>query len=218
MEKKCIVLADDHILIRHGIRKILEEEPLFEIVGEVNDGLQLLAIMKDTVPDLIVLDISMPHLRGIEAIGEIQKINPQTKILILTMHKSDQYLGSAMAAGADGYLLKEDSDTELLPAIKKILQGEIYISPSLKTGFSDDTIQSCLNRRALPDPLTLREKQVLQLVAEGQTSRNIAEMLKISKRTVDHHRANIMKKLNIKTTADLIRYAIKKGFTVSPAR
>ena len=213
-----IVLADDHALIRHGVKKMIEEDPGLRVVGEAADGLELMGLLKTTPADLVILDISMPNLRGIEAIREVRKICPQIKVLMLTMHKGEQYLCSSFASGADGYLLKEDSDTELLPAIAKVRQGEFYISPNLSREFPEDVIASCTRRReADGEILTPREKQILQLVAEGVTSRDIADKLDISKRTVEHHRANMMKKLNIKRVADLIKYAIGRGLSDAPA-
>jgi len=212
-----IVLADDHALIRHGIKKMIEENPLLKVVGEAADGLELIELLRSTPVDLVVLDISMPNLRGIEAIREVRKVRPYAKILMLTMHKSEQYLCSSIGSGADGYLLKEDSDTELLPAIEKVRQGEFYISPNLSREFSDDIIASCRRRlEGESDILTPRERQILQMVAEGVTSKDIADKLSISKRTVEHHRANMMKKLNIKRVADLIKYAISRGLVDTP--
>jgi len=209
-----IALADDHALIRHGIKKMIEEDPACKVVGEAADGLELIELLKTTPVDLIILDISMPNLRGIEAIREARKIRPQVKILMLTMHKAEQYICSAIASGADGYLLKEDSDTELLPAIARVRQGELYISPHLSSEFTEEVIASCNRwRESAGEILTPREKQILQLVAEGVTSRDIADRLEISKRTVEHHRANMMKKLNIKRVADLVKYAIGRGLS-----
>ena len=212
-----IVLADDHALIRHGVKKMIEEDPSLKVVGEAADGLELIELLKTTPADLVILDISMPNLRGIEAIREARKICPQIKVLMLTMHKGEQYLCSSFGSGADGYLLKEDSDTELLPAIAKIRQGEFYISPNLSSEFPEDVIASCHRwREEAGDILTPRERQILQLVAEGVISRDIADKLEISKRTVEHHRANMMKKLNIKRVADLIKYAIGRGLSDTP--
>jgi len=211
------VLADDHALIRHGVKKMIEEDPGLKVVGEAADGLELIELLKTTPADLAILDISMPNLRGIEAIREVRKICPAIKVLMLTMHKGEQYLCSSFASGADGYLLKEDSDTELLPAIARVLQGELYISPNLSNEFPEDVIASCSSRSDRSgEILTPREKQILQLVAEGVTSRDIADKLDISKRTVEHHRANMMKKLNIKRVADLIKYAIGRGLSDTP--
>jgi len=213
-----IVLADDHALIRHGIRKMIEENSTFRVVGEAADGLDLIELLKTTPADLVILDISMPRLRGIEAIREIRRVSPKIKILMLTMHKGEQYVCSSFTSGADGYLLKEDSDTELLSAIIKVRQGEVYVSPQLAREFPPDVLTNC-NRRleAAGEVLTARERQILQLVASGVTSRDIADRLEISKRTVEHHRANMMKKLQIKRVADLVKYAIGRGLSDSPA-
>ncbi|MBI5558453.1 MAG: response regulator transcription factor [Deltaproteobacteria bacterium] len=208
-----VLLADDHVLIRHGIKKIIESEPSLEVIGQVGDGLELLNFMKEATPDVVLLDISMPNLRGIEAIGEAKKLCPLVKIVILTMHNSKQYLCHAMSAGADGYVLKEDSDSELLTAIEQVLKGNIFISPVLSKEFSSEDVDSCRKSKNFSsESLTPRERQILKMVAEGRTSRDIAELLSISTRTVEHHRANLLKKLNISNTADLIKYAIRKGY------
>jgi DNA-binding NarL/FixJ family response regulator len=212
-----IVLADDHALIRHGVKKMIEENSSFRVVGEAADGVELLGLLRKTPADLVILDISMPHLRGLEAIREIRRIVPQIRILVFTMHKNEQYLCSSIVSGADGYLLKEDSDTELLPAIVKVRQGEFYLSPNFSAEFPDDIVATCRSRLAATgEVLTPREKQILQMVADGVTSRDIAARLDISKRTVEHHRANMMKKLHIKRAADLIKYAISRGLVHSP--
>ena len=213
MAKYKIVLADDHVLIRQGLKKLIEENRHLEVVGEAGDGLELLDLLEHTVPDLIILDISMPHLRGIEVINEVKRLYPKVKILMITMHKSEQYFLCAMSAGADGYLLKEDSDSELINAIDVVIHGEIYISPHLAEEFSDEVIRNYREKGIFPcETLTNREIEVLRLVAEGLTSKEIAEMLSISIRTVEHHRANLLKKLNLKNTADLIKHAIQNGF------
>lgn len=215
MKKYQVLLADDHVLIRHGIKKIIESEPSLEVIGQVGDGLELLTMMKVVTPDIVLLDISMPNLRGIEAIGEAKKICPKVKIVILTMHKSKQYLCHAISAGADGYVLKEDSDSELLTAIDQVLKDKIFVSPVLSKELSSSDVEACRKKKNIPsESLTPRERQVLKMVAEGKTSRDIAELLSISTRTVEHHRANLLRKLNINNTADLIKYAIRKGYVL----
>ena len=210
-----IVLADDHVLLRQGLRRILEGVGDLEVIGEANDGLEVLALLKRLTPDLIVLDISMPHLRGIEAIHEVKVIHPHLKVLILTMHKEMELLITAISAGAHGYVLKEDADTQLFSAIEKIRQGGTYVSPKLSGEVADTWTQTC-RRDGRPRPegerLTIREREVLKLAAEGKSSKEIAELLGISSRTVDHHRANIMAELNLKRTAELVRYAISRGY------
>jgi len=213
MAKCKIVLADDHVLIRQGLKKLIEENKSLEVIGEAGDGLELLDVLDSITPDLIILDISMPHLRGIEVISEAKRLCPAVKILMITMHKSEQYFLCAMSAGADGYLLKEDSDSELLIAIDEVMNDIMYISPHLAEEFSDEVIRNYREKGIFPcETLTNREIEVLKLVAEGLTSKEIAEILSISIRTVEHHRANLLKKLNLKNTADLIKHAIQNGF------
>ena len=214
-----IVLADDHVLFRQGIKNILEESKGLEIVAEAGDGLKLLEVIKEAVPDMVILDISMPNLRGIEATREIKIIAPEIKVLILTMHNDKEYAYHAISAGAEGYLLKEDADTELFAAIEKIRFGGYYISPLLSGEMMQELTQMKYKGQNLspPESLSTREREVLKLIAEGLTNKEIANLLYISIRTVEHHRANIMKKLNIKQTANLVKYAIRKGYT-SPTK
>ena len=213
-----IVLADDHKMFRLGVKKIIDETEDLEVVGEVDDGLQLLSLLKKSTPQMVILDISMPNLRGIEAAREVKIINPDIKILILTMHKNKEYLYHCLSAGAEGYLLKEDTDTELFSAIERIRQGGIYISPFLSMDVAVDLAQIHTGTQRPPlERLTVREREVLTLIAEGKSRREIAELLFISVHTVGHHRANIMKKLNFKRSTDLVKYAIEKGYTSASA-
>lgn len=210
-----IYLADDHILVREGLKLILAQKPDFEVAGEASDGLELLALLKRApAPDAVVLDISMPKLRGIEAIHEIKGMHSQVRVLILTMHKDEDFLRQAFMAGADGYLLKEDAAKELFAALGAILRGEGYISTLLGNELKDAWVRLFRDRKGVPSAeiLSPRERQVLKLVAEGESSKEIGVRLCISTRTVDHHRAKIMEKLNLKGTAELIRYAISKGY------
>ena len=212
-----IVLADDHQMFRRGVKRIIQENPELEVVGEASDGLQLLEIVKQSPPDMVIVDVSMPNLRGLEATREIKMTHPQVKVIILTMHKDKEYLYHALSAGAEGYLLKEDADVELFAAINAIRQGGSYISPLLAPQMTDIFLE-----RQRPgegegkfptEILTIREREIIKLIAEGKSSRDIAGLLYISSRTVQHHRANLMKKLNLKKTADLVKYAIQKGYT-----
>jgi DNA-binding NarL/FixJ family response regulator len=210
-----IVLADDHALLRKGLRKILEGKVDYRVIGEAGDGLELLSLLKELAPDVIILDISMPKLGGIEAITEIKAIRPSGKIVILTMHNEKEYLHQAFSAGADGYILKEDADTELFSAIASVRQGKKYVSPSMAYAWMKDWAEMRHGESISlpePEPLTVREKEVLKLIAEEKSSKEIAELLHISARTVDHHRANLMAKLNLKNTVALIKYAVKKGY------
>lgn len=209
-----IVLADDHTIVRQGIKRTIEERADLTVVGEASDGLELLNLLKILGMDLVILDISMPKLRGIDAVREIKKILPDVKVLILSMYKDMELLHQAISSGADGYVLKEDSDKELYSAIKKVRQGKIYISPRLSEGLKNDWAQIRRGTSKLIfEPLTKREIEVLRLIAEGKSSKEIANLLFISIRTVQNHRANIMSKLGVKKTADLIKYAIHKGYT-----
>jgi len=207
-----IVLADDHTILRQGIKRMIEEKADLTVVGEASDGLELLSLLKILDTDLVILDISMPKLRGIEVTREIKKNFPNVKILILTMYKDKELLRQAISSGADGYILKENSDKELRFAIKKIRQGKIYICPRL-AGLADELAQTSRKISNLPlEPLTKREIEVLRLIAEGKSSKEIANLLFISVRTAQNHRFNIMNKLCIKKIADLIRYAIHQGY------
>jgi DNA-binding NarL/FixJ family response regulator len=213
MKPYTIILADDHAMMRDGIRNLIDAVNGLEVVAEAADGLELLRIIKKTVPDMVILDISMPGLRGIEAAREILTLHPQVDILILSMHKREEFLAMALAAGAKGYILKEDTGEELLLAIERVRQGRTYLSARLVNAFPSDIISICRGNHADgANPLTYRERQVLQLIAEGHTDRQISEKLHISLRTVHHHHANIKSKLSLKRTADLVRYAISEGY------
>lgn len=214
MNDYTIILADDHVMMREGIRSMLTEIAGMRVIGEAGDGLQLLDLLKKTVPHMVILDISMPGLRGIEVAREIQSMYPDVHILMLSMHKSEEFLALALAAGARGYLLKEDSGDELLNAIERIKKGETYLSRKLAKQFPAAIISICRgNHKPATDPLTPRERQVLQMIAEGKTDREISETLCISVRTVHRHHANIRDKLKLKRTAELVRYAISQGYT-----
>jgi two-component system response regulator NreC len=202
----CIILADDHAMFRQGIRKILEDEGL-RIIAEAKDGFELLRQLEKSQSDLVILDISMPNLQGLEAAREINKAYPATKILFLTMHRRKDFLRQAITMGAAGFLLKEDAHSELLTAIQQIREGKRYVSPVLSDEMTDIILE-----KNNEDPLTPRERQVLQLLAEGKSNKDIVALLNISIFTVRRHRDNIMRKLKFKTMTNLIRYAIKKGY------
>jgi two-component system, NarL family, response regulator NreC len=216
-----VLLADDHAMFRHGVRKILHSIGDLEVVGEASDGLELLGILKHTSPHMVILDISMPTLRGLEALHEIKIIKPEVKVLILTMHKDKEYLYQAFTAGAQGYLLKEDSDNELISAINIIRKGGTYISMFLSSQLAELFTQKSRpgseqsNRAGVP--LSVREREVIKLIAEGKTNTEMADLLFISSRTVGHHRSRLMKKLRIKNIADLVKYAVQQGYTNSEA-
>lgn len=215
MEKYRILLADDHVMFREGLKMIISQVPDFEVIAEAGDGLEILDLLHKVDLHMIILDISMPNMRGIEVIHEIQIVYPDVKILVLTMHKDKDYFHKTISAGAHGYLLKEDAHKELFSAIKKIRSGKIYVSPKLSEELTDDWARMQRGEVAPAcdlEPLTNREREVLKLIAEGKTSKEIALLLYISVRTVEHHRANIMDKLNIKKSTDLVRYALRRGY------
>ena len=209
-----IILADDHALVRSGLSRILGEEANLEIVTEVGDGLELLSALNKIEPDLIILDVSMPNLRGIEAIPEIRRMQPNVKVLILTMHREEEYLYQAISAGANGYLLKDDAEKELFTAIDNIKKGKLYISPRL----TDQSMQNWARLRRgendshVAEVLTVRQREILKLIAEGKSNKEIGDLLCLSVRTVERHRANIMNKLNIRKTAELVQYALRKHY------
>jgi DNA-binding NarL/FixJ family response regulator len=208
-----IVLADDHRLFREGVRRILQDMKGVEVTAEAADGLELLRLLRRQPVNLVILDISMPQLRGIEAATEIKATWPAVRILILTMHKDLEFLRYALAAGAEGYLLKEDADTELLAAVDAIRQGRTYITPLLAPSLTQDWVAMSRGHQPESEPsLTLRERQVLKLVAEGHSYPEIGELLSISIHTVHSHRANLMRKLGARKSADLVKYAIRKGY------
>lgn len=211
-----IVLADDHVLLRDGIKRIIEESQDLRIVAEASDGFELLRVLKQYDVDMVLLDISMPGLRGIEAAREIKISHPDIKVLILTMHKKKEYVRYAFSAGADGYLLKEATGDELFDAIGAIRNGENYVSNAFSKELTSELIQLYRSGGKLKaEVLTHREKEVLKLIAEGKSSKEIAELLFISIYTVNNHRAKIIKKLGLKKTADLVRYAIREGYVQS---
>jgi DNA-binding NarL/FixJ family response regulator len=206
MNPYTVVLADDHAMFREGIKRIIERIADVIIAGEVNDGLELLELLKTSCPNLVILDISMPNLRGLEAIREIKKSYPQVKIIVLTMHKKKEFILQALRGGADGYLLKEDAGGELIRAVQTIRNGEKYLSPLLS-----DVLAILALEEEKTEVLTMREREVLKLLAEGKKTAEIAEALYISPYTVRRHRSNILEKLKIKSLADLVKYAISQN-------
>ena len=209
MDAFTIILADDHPMFREGIRKIIERIEGARITGEANDGFELLELLKTSSPNLVILDISMPNLRGLEAIREIKKTYPQVKILVLTMHKKKEFLRQALRDGADGFLLKEDAGSELIRAMQTVRNGGKYVSPLLSSVLTSLAIEE-----EKTEILTMREREVLKLLAEGKRTKEIAAALYISPHTVRRHRANIMEKLNIQNLADLVKYAISQSYII----
>jgi DNA-binding NarL/FixJ family response regulator len=207
-----IIIADDHGLIRKGLRIIIELESDMQVIGEAGDGEELLKFLAREQPDMIIIDISMPRLNGIDAIRKVVEHYPQIRILMLTMHRNSQYFYKAISAGAHGYLMKDDSDTELLTAIQTVRSGKTYISPQLSTEVTDAMISAFREHRDPPIiKLTPRERDVLGLVVKGHTSKQIAEVLCLSPRTIDHHRAKLLKKFKMRNTVDLVKHVVKNS-------
>lgn len=202
-----ILLADDHVIVRQGLRALLEKEN-FTVVGEASDGREAVRIAADTRPDVCVLDLSMPMLNGVDAAREILQMAPRGKVVLLTMHGEDRYVLEALRAGVTGYVLKSRAAAGLTEAIHEVSRGNIYLSP----GVSRAVVAAYLGKVEMPrDPLTARERQVLQLIAEGKATKEVAAVLGLSVKTAESHRARIMEKLDIHDTAGLVRYAIRQG-------
>ncbi|HKJ13288.1 MAG: response regulator transcription factor [Desulfobulbaceae bacterium] len=202
-----ILLADDHRIVAEGMRSLLEPE--FELIGIVEDGRALLAAAEKFRPDVIIADISMPLLNGIEAVRQIKKTDKGVKVIFLTMHPDVTYAVSAMEAGALGYVLKHSAPSELTAAVRQVLRGKTYITPLLEGEVMLSPKKGSIERREESSHLTKRQREVLQLLAEGYLGKEIASMLNISTRTVEYHKYKMMKDVGIKTVADLIRYAVK---------
>ncbi len=203
-----VVLADDHLSVRQGLRILLEGEGEYKIVGEASDGHEAIRLARKFQPDIALLDVRMPLLNGLDAARAIRKESPKTCSLLLTAYKEDEYVLDALRAGVRGYILKTLAADDLIDAIHEVLRGGIYLSP----GISRTVVEAFLTRNTQSDEiLSVRERQVLQLIAEGKSSKEIAGLLGLGVRTAESHRARIMKKLDIHDTAGLVRYAIRKG-------
>ena len=202
-----VVLADDHTLVRQGLKSLLEREK-FQVVAEASDGQEAVALAEGHHPDIAVIDISMPILNGIDAAREMGRSCPKTKTILLTQHDEDQYVSEALEAGVKGYVLKSQAANDLLQAIQQVSRGQVYLSP----GVSRAVMEAYRSKSAKSgDPLTLRERQVLQLIAEGKSTKDIASLLGISVKTAESHRTRLMHKLDIHETASLVRYAVRHG-------
>ncbi len=217
MNRIRIILAEDHTLVRKGLRALLEGYPNIEVVGEAADGREAIKLTEDVHPHVVVMDINMPGLNGLEATDRIKRHYPDVQVLILSMHANEEYVLQVLRSGASGYLLKDSATEELVAAIAAVYQGEAYLSPRISKTVIADYVRrtEAEGRRAPHEMLTPREREVLQLVAEGHTSKQIAQQLHLSVKTVETHRANLMDKLNIHNRAGLIRYAIRAGLAAS---
>ncbi len=216
MSKISVLLVEDHHVVRKGISYLLSLEEDIDIVGEAEDGHEGIKMAKELFPDVVILDITMPNLNGIDATRRIRKSVPGTKVIILTMHTKEQYIRQALREGASGYLLKESTHEELVDAIKKVHSGDVALSPSVsKFVFNEYVKQGDAKQETDSlELLTDRERQVLRLIAESKTNKDIAKCLNISKSTVNIHRTNVMQKLDIHDTVGLVKYSIEKGIIV----
>ncbi|HUA85154.1 MAG TPA: response regulator transcription factor [Bryobacteraceae bacterium] len=203
-----ILLADDHVLVRQGFKMILSAQPDLHIVGEAGNGREVLELAEKLQPDLVIMDVTMPELNGIEATRRLSDVAPRARVLALSMHKDAVYVREILRAGARGYLLKDSADADLIAAVRSIAKGEAWLSPAVSDAVLTDY------RRHVTDPLDLltsREREVLQMIAEGKTNKEIATTLNLSVYTVEAHRGRVMEKLNLHSTGELVRFALRAG-------
>jgi len=210
-----IVIVEDHRILREGLRALLSSDPDFEIVGEAEDGLDAIRCVGRFKPDLVLMDLSMPKMSGLDAIAEVKSQHPDTRVLVLTVHKAEEYVFEALKAGADGYLLKDATHAELMLAAATVLEGKPYLSPAI----SGDLVSAYLKGKRTSKSklslhkLTRRERQILKLIGEGHKNKDIADYLCISVKTVEKHRANLMKKLDLHSASALTAFAVNRGLT-----
>ncbi|HTQ35895.1 MAG TPA: response regulator transcription factor [Steroidobacteraceae bacterium] len=203
-----IVIVDDHLILLQGIRKLLEAEPGFQVVGEACDGVEGVELIKRFKPDIAITDITLPGMNGLDIARSVANVSPRTRVILLTMHKESPYVIEALNTGVHGYVIKTEAGADLLRAIKEAARGRMYFSP----GISQIVVDAYRNKDTLEaDPLTAREREVLQLIAEGHKTKQVAASLGISLKTAESHRTHLMKKLDIHDTAGLVRYAVRRG-------
>ena len=206
-----VLIADDHAIVRTGLRALLKSEPTLELVGEATGGYEAIELVGKTHPDILILDLSMPDLDGIAVTKQIKPQYPDLRILILTVHEDEALLREAIKAGTSGYILKRAAEAELIAAIRIIMRGDLYVEPSMVRALLSDSLKSVTEQRESEEPLTPREKEILRLIVQGYTNRQIGDELTISVRTVEGHRSNIMEKLGLHSRVELVRYARQHG-------
>jgi DNA-binding NarL/FixJ family response regulator len=208
-----LLIGDDHTLVRHGLRKILEEKPEWEVVAEVGDGREAIKCAITLKPDVAILDVGMPLLNGIDATQQIVRKVPETRVLILSMHSDEAYVTRALQAGAKGYLLKDSAGKDLIKGVESVAAGQSFFSPAVARLMLDDYVRRVAGTGVADryETLSGREREIFQLVAEGRTNKEVAELLSISPTTVETHRGHILQKLDIHNTAELVLYAVRRG-------
>jgi two-component system response regulator NreC len=213
MDSTRILLADDHDILRDGLRLLLERQPGFEVVGDAADGRQTVKLAQEYRPDVVIMDIAMPRLNGIEATRQIVAREPRTAVIILSMHSDEGYILGALRAGAKAYLLKDSAKADLLAAIQAVRQGKSFLSPRIHKILNEDYMRELQDREMEDsyDLLTAREREILQLIAEGKTNKEVAGLLNLSLYTVETHRTHILRKLDLHSVPELILYAVRKG-------
>jgi two-component system, NarL family, response regulator NreC len=208
-----IVLADDHTIMRHGLRLVLERQPDFAVIGEANNGREAIDLVIREIPDVVIMDIAMPLLNGIEATRRITEERLKTAVVILSVHSDEGYILKALRAGARAYLLKDSADADLIQAVRAVCAGKAFFSPAVSKVLADDYLRQ-IRQQGVDDPyelLTVRERELLQLIVELKATKDIAAMLGVSPHTIDTHRSNLMQKLNVHSIAELILYAVRRG-------
>ena len=213
MAKLRILLADDHTVVRQGLRKVLEVRPDWEVVAEAGDGREAVRQAEELEPDVAILDITLPLLNGVEATRQIVRRSPSTRVLVLTMHADEAYVNQILQAGATGYLLKDSADVDLIQAVSAVSKGKSFFSPAIARMMLDDYVRQVADRGVTDryDLLSEREREIFQLIAEGKANKEIATLLSISPSTVETHRARIMEKLDLHSAAEIVLYAVRKG-------
>jgi DNA-binding NarL/FixJ family response regulator len=207
-----VILADDHTLVRAGIRALLEKVPGVKVVGEAGDGREVLNLVKAHAPEVVLMDIAMPGLNGLEAVERMARDYPAVRIIMLSMHNNEEYVLRALKAGASGYLLKKAATAELETALERVVHGEIYLSREISTQLREKfPLQGITDRKTPLEQLTGRQREILQLIAEGQNTKSIAEILKVSPKTVEYHRMKLMSGLNVHDVPGLVRFALRVG-------
>ena len=214
MSRAKLLLVEDHIVVRQGIKALLSDEPDIQIVGEADNGREALALVETLQPNVVLMDISMPGMNGIEATRQVRQRYPEVKVVVLSMHANEEYVFQVLRAGASGYVLKQSDSSEVLTAIRAALAGGSFLSPPISQAVINDYVQRAESRGRGDDLdlLTSREREVLQLLAEGLSNREIAEQLSISIKTVETHRGNMMNKLGVSSKTELVKYALRKGW------